>query len=238
MYGHIFTHPLLLGRSFVSHEPPPLRLTENTDSTLQLTYGSLRESHMEGKFVDGPASYRDRSGQIHELRHNQKVHLDASATSYHLPFLLPPQNTAKNLMTTDFSLGDRIMAGANTSNNKSPTTSTLSSLMQNISPPHPLPVATMMDNVAFQQQNQRYYDRSDENETSVLSTSLTALEVLQAARHRPEILDHDHHGPRSMPTLPRPQREQGLPPPPVAIPTFLSQDDDEDNHDVFELDME
>ena len=217
-----------------------MRLTENTDSTLQLTYGSLRESHMEGKFVDGPASYRDRSGQIHELRHNQKVHLDASATSYHLPFLLPPQNPSNTLGATDFSLGDRILAGTTTSNNKSPTTSTLSSLMQNIPATHPLPAATMMDNAAFQQQNQqRYYDRCDENETSVLSTSLTALEVLQAARHRPEILDHDQlGGPRSMPTFPRPQREQGLPPPPVAIPTFLTQDDDEDNHDVFELDME
>lgn len=243
------------------HQPPPMRLTENTDSTLQLTYGSLRESHIEGKFLDGPSSYRDRSGQIHELRHNQKVHLDASATSYHLPFLLPPQNSGPAWKATDLSLGDRIMAGASTSNNnKSPTTSSLSSLMQSISPPLPLSAAVatsssttstmIMDHHVIPQHNsQRYHDRSDDAETSVLSTSLTALEVLQAARHRSELLgcqdQHSGGGPRSMPsTLPHPSQQRGHDhhnnnnEPPVAIPHFLSHDDDDENHDVFELDME
>ena len=67
----------------LDHEPAPLSLEEGSrpsDATKRsgfasgqyrsTAYGSLRDSHSIGKFMDGPSSYRDgRTGDIHRLQH-------------------------------------------------------------------------------------------------------------------------------------------------------------------------
>ena len=78
---------------FRSHEMPPMSLTEGdrfhhdyyrhvasgTSSSNIESYGSLRESHQQGLFLDGPASYRDvRSGQIRPLDHRRRFSHGAS----------------------------------------------------------------------------------------------------------------------------------------------------------------
>ena len=145
--------------------------------------------------MDGPASYRDGEGQIHELRHNQHVRLNASLTSYQLPFLLPPQNSVSRAGvaataaaaaaagggTYGSSLGERIMAGAtNKKAINSPTTSTLASMMQGRTPPQ---LAAALPQPSYQglydQQQDDGYDTTDA--TAAFSTSLTGLEILQKA---------------------------------------------------------
>jgi hypothetical protein len=211
-----------------------MSLTENTDSNLHLTYGSLRESHLEGKFLDGPASFRDRSGQIHELRHHQQIRLDDSATSYQRPFLLPPMNNKGGTNELSFSLGERIMAGTSATN-KSPTTSSLSNMMQGLPTP-PSQVPSNMAAASAVQPHIGLYDSQDEHDTAVLSTSLTAFEVLQSARRRPDLLQNQHqeYDPPTSSNLPSFPES----PLPAGISSFLSQDEDDDAEDVFELDME
>mmetsp|Transcript_23439 Transcript_23439/g.32863 ORF Transcript_23439/g.32863 Transcript_23439/m.32863 type:complete len:437 (-) Transcript_23439:401-1711(-) len=47
------------------------------------SYGSLRDSHLQGRFLDGPASYRSAGdGRIHSLHRKRVVRFDDSATSY------------------------------------------------------------------------------------------------------------------------------------------------------------
>eukprot|EP00521_Asterionellopsis_glacialis_P008896 CAMPEP_0195285608 /NCGR_PEP_ID=MMETSP0707-20130614/3379_1 /TAXON_ID=33640 /ORGANISM="Asterionellopsis glacialis, Strain CCMP134" /LENGTH=444 /DNA_ID=CAMNT_0040345129 /DNA_START=142 /DNA_END=1476 /DNA_ORIENTATION=+ len=47
------------------------------------SYGSLRDSHLQGRFLDGPASYRSSGdGRIHSLQRKRVVRFDDSATSY------------------------------------------------------------------------------------------------------------------------------------------------------------
>ena len=161
--------------------------------------------------MDGPASYRDRSGQIHELRYSQQVRLDvSSSSSYHLPFLIPPQNSRLGVAgtvpgvhtTSESSLGELIMAGAtannhannanssntHSSNNKSPTKSTLASMMQGKSPPlmvNATPIVPPLTNptVYPHYEQQGLYDDDDAAAaaTGAFSTSLTGLEILQNA---------------------------------------------------------
>ena len=199
--------------------------------------------------MDGPASYRDRTGQIHELRHNQQIRLDATATSYHLPHLLPPLNTLSKFNDAgklESSLGERIRQGAtanNASNNKSPTTSTLASMMQGKSPPtipaDYLPLPT-----------QGLYDQRDGNDNSaVFSTSLTGLEVLQASQlciRQPDVSDRNNDvqrpssSPLYLPEEPFPLAPQDLRHIAVGDDQFFADDNDEEfhHHDVFELEME
>jgi hypothetical protein len=222
-----------------SHEPPPMTLPENMESYTALTYGSLRESHLEGKFLDGPSSYRDRSGQIHELRHNQRVNFDASATSYNLATLLPPQNTMSlhpNAPMEKFSLGDRILAGTSAAK-KSPSTSTLANMMKDA------PTATTFQpSVASFPAQPGVNDRYDPNDESsgALSTSLTALEILQGVKHYPDLLHDFFIKPYSAPVNLMPSDLHHLPAPPPVLPPYVIHDgDDEDHHqDMFELDFE
>lgn len=226
---------MLASRSFEMRKDslPPISLTDNVESSHELpSYGSLRDSHQEGKFLDGPASYRDRSGQIHALRHNQAVRLDDSATSYNPPLhamqqqqqhpvLLPPQNT----------VAERLMAASSSDNNKKPSartasattnTSSLSSMMQGNLPPQAMTTTIL--------RQEDHTSSSLAADDSMLSTSLTGLEILQSARGRTFL-----PGPASMPSfLPN----GGVPPPPPVAIEPLAATDDDDEEDLFELDME
>lgn len=58
---------------------PPIALTEGGQEEDSPSYGSLRESQLAGRFLDGPSSYRDKtSGQIKTWRH-QKVRFQSSS---------------------------------------------------------------------------------------------------------------------------------------------------------------
>lgn len=231
---------MLASRSFEMRQGslPPISLAENIDSSNgdELpSYGSLRESHLEGKFLDGPSSYRDHSGQIHALRHNQPVRMDDSATSYHAPAtltgLLPPQNSTKVDGMADWSRltpGERLMASSSENNKTTTTTtttttSTLSSMMmQGNLPPQAKTTTTMRHDTTT-------LGDADADD-GMLSTSLTGLEILQSARGR-QLLST---APASMPSF-LPNDGGGIPPPP---PVTIEQPDDDDEEDLFELDME
>lgn len=236
-------------RLFVASSLPPISLTENVDSSNNNgdelpSYGSLRESHLEGKFLDGPSSYRDHSGQIHALRHNQAVRLDDFATSYQAPAtltggLLPPQNsTAKVDGMADWSRltpGERLMAASSENNNNkttpTTTTSTLSSMMMQGNLPPQAKTTSIRHDTTRASLGDAAAAADDDG---MLSTSLTGLEILQSARGRPLLST----APASMPSfLPNSGGGGGgrIPlPPPVTI----DQPDDDDEEDLFELDME
>jgi len=78
--------PIQLTDHVESHLAPPM-----SASPISTPYGSLRESNLEGKFKDGPASYRDKeSGHIHLLKYN-------AGTGGML--LLPPENQLRKAAT-------------------------------------------------------------------------------------------------------------------------------------------
>ena len=143
----------------------------NTNSSTQKTvsYGSLRDSHLRGKFLDGPSSYRDsRTGTIHRIQQQQ----------HRVRFQGPASFTASSSTTTARSIGERLRQntqalvaakqppststkeeeGLSSATNTAPTTSTptttsaLSELMESCAsePQSVLPV------LPLQQQPQHY----------------------------------------------------------------------------------
>jgi hypothetical protein len=236
-----------------------MTLTEQSESGLLQSetpvYGSLRDSHLEGKFLDGPASYRDRSsGHLHPLRHNQQIRLDDSATSYHAPSSLASRLVVPSTQEgggmgdwTRLTPGERILKATTTtppSSAKPPTTSTLSSMMQG----DPLPqqqATTNNSSTATTTESSTassgglYHREPEEDANAVLSTSLTGFEILKAASQHPELL---HGRPtKSMPTYMPPSTGFMAQPPSSLSPQdhhhhqdYLDEEDD----DLFELDME
>lgn len=81
-----------LGKSEYLMQLPPISLSDDPyqttsggggDPPAEITsYGSLRESHQRGKFLDGPSSYREpRSGQIRPLDNRTRYQTSASVSS-------------------------------------------------------------------------------------------------------------------------------------------------------------
>jgi len=199
-----------------------MQLTEHVESHLaeetSTPYGSLRESHLDGKFLDGPASYRDKSsGQIHLLHYNTK---DMR--------LLPPQNHTLIPPPKTGMPGERMQSASSVANS---STSSLSTLLKGVTLPSPkLPAMQQPPTIALSSSfDPRYYDRQQENNDNMLSTSLTGFEVLKAARNHPKLLE---------------KKKSSVPEPPAFLtPSYddreeeEEEDDDHDDH-VFELDME
>lgn len=96
-YHQEFTHPLNGRGSSIPNAPylgslsssanqvsslPPMSLAGGEDAYYRsdppdaiLSYGSLRESHQRGRFLDGPSSYREpTSGRIQQLDHRLRFH--------------------------------------------------------------------------------------------------------------------------------------------------------------------
>jgi hypothetical protein len=249
-----------------SNIPPPMTLTEQSEAGLLQSetpvYGSLRDSHLEGKFLDGPASYRDRSsGRLHPLRHNQQIRLDDSATSYHAPSSLasrlvaPSTTLQKGGGMGDWSRltpGERILAATTTTPptaSKPPTTSTLSSMMQG--DPLPQQATTTKTNnnstatttaSSTASSGGLYHPEHEEDANAVLSTSLTGFEILKAASQHPELLQG--RPTKSMPTYSMPSTTGFMPQPPSSLSPQEQQhhqdylDEEDEDDDLFELDME
>lgn len=140
------------------------------------SYGSLRDSNSRGRFLDGPSSYRDKNtGDIRVLEHRVRFR--------------DGQNMAQSLPAS-MSIGERIMQSRlkkkeNTqSQDKPQPTSSLSALMDaSIDDHKPSPVQ-QREGTMQQPKNRTvtFYDEeySRSLPDNMLSTSLTALEVLQA----------------------------------------------------------
>jgi len=57
-------------------------LTTTATAAAKTSYGSLRDSHLQGRFMDGPSSYRDgRTGDIHRIQQN-RVRFGGAPSSY------------------------------------------------------------------------------------------------------------------------------------------------------------
>jgi len=76
---------LLIQVTLFPYSIPPITLTERGQESASPSYGSLRESQLAGRFLDGPSSYRDKSsGQIKKW-HTQKVRFQSSPSDGSTP---------------------------------------------------------------------------------------------------------------------------------------------------------
>lgn len=132
---------------------PPISLTEgDQEQVASPSYGSLRESQLAGRFLDGPSSYREKSsGQIKKWGSQQKVRFQSS----------PPGGTPGERM-------QEMRRQQTPPCQKSPSSSLSAMLMSSSSSQEGIPQSSFVDH--------EYSLQQDEN---VLSTSLTGLELLQ-----------------------------------------------------------
>jgi hypothetical protein len=163
------------------------RVEHTTLMEIHAGYGSLRDSHQKGKFLDGPASYRDgRSGQIKRLDHRVRFHASSAQPS--------------------ISIGERIQQARKKKeiekqqeqDQKEPATSSLSAMMDSVviqksedttcydgeKPTHVHAFAA--GDGAARAFGDFNFGAGEEEERNMMSTSLTGIEVLMAAnRLRP-----------------------------------------------------
>jgi hypothetical protein len=185
---------------------PPISLSDkdsnvyryNEDPPAEITsYGSLRESHQRGKFMDGPSSYREpRSGQIRRLDHRGRPPAGAGA------------GLSQSLQHNSLSIGERIQAAQKRRENEKQKqdetdaagTSTLSMMLngsshnpdspeeeattseleQFIIPPSTIAGVTPYQRSAFGDEDAEEYDKYDP--PTMMSTSMTAFEILHTSQ--------------------------------------------------------
>jgi len=186
--------------------PPPMAVTSTTaaagvmDPGPTPAYGSLRDSHSRGRFLDGPSSYRDgRTGDIRPRTLGRpRVRFDQNALSQGTG----SANIASlSTSTPTISIRDRMMqarkqrqtASQTTNGNdqsavvssnqthdgppKEPTSSLSAILSASDSlPPQQEPEAT----TSIQPLERPFYEE-DNGDSFMLSTSLTGLELLQSS---------------------------------------------------------
>eukprot|EP00934_Nitzschia_sp_Nitz4_P004446 Nitzschia sp. Nitz4//scaffold1_size375055//317592//318887//NITZ4_000328-RA/size375055-processed-gene-0.465-mRNA-1//-1//CDS//3329541201//4436//frame0 len=139
-----------------------------------VSYGSLRESHQQRRFLDGPSSYREpSSGRIRQLEHRTRFQ-NNDAT--------PPQ----------MSIGERIQQArsqkqAKENSTESGVASSLSVLMDEASktpefkPTDPVKVMPLIHHVPYRSTFGESSIQQECDSPSMLSTSLTAFEVLRSS---------------------------------------------------------
>jgi hypothetical protein len=173
--------------SYQNMLPPPMELSEQPAAGGQIyadqgtSYGSLRESNVRGRFLDGPSSYRDKgTGDIRSIQHRVRFR-DNSTISSSAP-------------SHSISIGERIMrsrkmqAKNEVDKPSEERTSSLSAMLEStdgsgVTDPdmlnHSLGVSAMK--APGNQLPTAFYDDESEDRLSsnMLSTSLTGLEVLQ-----------------------------------------------------------
>lgn len=196
--------------------PPPMTLNDapplsgsvrlapeqsTTTSATTTSYGSLRESNMQGRFFDGPSSYRDsRTGDIRRLE--QRVRFSSSQQGEE-----ESSETAQQQPESNLSIRERMKQARDKKANDAEATATnkpTSSLAamfdgtkQNIIDTQQ-PSASEMAVDDFQSSTS-FLDSTPFYETTsmsalpsgALSTSLTGLEMLQRGLRLATIADHD-----------------------------------------------
>lgn len=163
------------------------------------SYGSLRDSHMRGRFLDGPSSYRDkRTGDIRSVQHRVRFRDNTTIAS--------------SAPSHSISIGERIMLsrkrqtkkGAENSNED--RASSLSAMLEGTDDGDTASAASGGQQaqmllapigVPLNQEPSTFYeeDRESQYSSNMLSTSLTGLEVLQrAVRFEPDPKDVANDG--------------------------------------------
>jgi hypothetical protein len=175
--------------------PPALKLTEQMrdgarsgSSALRTgktaSYGSLRDSHLRGKFLDGPHSYRDgRTGHIHRLQQQQQLSLQFQEGA-----------GGADVSEQSLSIGERLLQSRerqrDRTQDKEPTSSLAAMLEASDSatlagtgqaPVSSSPHVHFTDDTLFAREHDWFGRDSDlpAEQSFMLSTSLTGLEVLQ-----------------------------------------------------------
>jgi hypothetical protein len=155
-------------------------------------YGSLRESNLMGRFMDGPSSYRERrTGGIVQLRNRSQF--DGTSSSYSAS---ATASTSKP--NNPVSIGDQIMMHArrrqdSIENEAQQPSSSLAAMLEsstledqpasgNASTPGDLTfIAASVQHV--EEAPASVFGEADSVEPDVISMSLTGLEVLHSLRH-------------------------------------------------------
>lgn len=176
-----------MSRSEIFLSLPPMNLSmgsvEEPLMDIHDGYGSLRDSHQKGKFLDGPASYRDgRSGQIKRLDHRVRFHASSAQPSISIGERI--QQARKNKEIQKKKEQDK----------KEPaTTSSLSAMMDQVvrksddttdgseKSTHHVHESAAPDGAAGAFGDLKNFGAGDEDEPNMMSTSLTGIEVLMAA---------------------------------------------------------
>jgi len=174
---------------------PPISLSdENANYHLgeppsEITsYGSLRESHQRGKFLDGPSSYREpRSGQIRRLDH--RLRAGPSMSTSHQPPLSIGERIEQAQRQKKEETGDVVDAGGasrlammmdKASKNDSDTQRGEEiSELDSFNLAAAAPSAASHELSAFDTDEIENYDKFDP--PNMMATSLTAFEVLHAS---------------------------------------------------------
>jgi hypothetical protein len=173
--------------SYQNMLPPPMELAEQPAAGGQVnadqgtSYGSLRDSNVRGRFLDGPSSYRDKgTGDIRSIQHRVRFR-DNSTISSSAP-------------SHSISIGERIMrsrkmqAKNEADKPSEERTSSLSAMLEStddsgiVAPDVPnQSLGLSAVKPPANQQSTAFYDDESEDQPSsnMLSTSLTGLEVLR-----------------------------------------------------------
>jgi hypothetical protein len=212
--------------------PPPAASTDNSEQAHveAIAYGSLRDSHNRGRFLDGPCTYRDPiTGDIRRLAHRAGYRDQSSkrdSNSDPVPSSLPnyalsiadriqlsrrlqqqshlEQLDSAMAISGESNSRETSDAAASTSNQPTPTTSSLSLILQQSTPTmnntshppyqppavmEPLDLPSSRWSTMKESQNNlgrtpTFYDHElrQSSHSEVLSTSLTGLEILQHQR--------------------------------------------------------
>lgn len=178
---------LASGQDAYYHSDPPESISN---------YGSLRDSHERGRFLDGPSSYREpTSGRIRQLDHRLRY------LGRRQPELSIGERMERSMQLRSKKQGPEV-ASAEDTDGKQPATSSLSAMMDRISkssdtapsraesqdfPTNQLgqetliPVGTTVFDRTLLQEQQEDQMMLNEPPSMMLSTSLTAFEVLKTS---------------------------------------------------------
>jgi hypothetical protein len=200
-------HSMLLPAASLTRESAAATATAASYSAGMTTtgrtgYGSLRESNLMGRFMDGPSSYRERrTGGIVQLR-NHRGRFDRGTTSSATSGAAETDAAAaaSSMPSNPISIGDQIMMHArkrqdssDSSRNEAqqPPASSLAAMLESSTLEDPSSVPGIMpgDFVAAASVLQAedapasVFGAVDSDEPDVISMSLTGLEVLHSLRN-------------------------------------------------------
>jgi hypothetical protein len=206
---------------YLSHEIPQISLAEqhHFDPRTELLdsgtgvgeYGSLRESHQRGRFLDGPASYRDgRSGEIRPLNHGKRFSHSSVPASISIGERIQKARLQKEQLQKQQQQGGN--GGVNGAMNKqgaATAASSLSAMMDGVSktdakvessdasaglggtllqgskPPGVMMTAMVSSHDHRRDMVSDFQDDEEEEEDDgqgMMSTSLTGLELLRSSK--------------------------------------------------------
>lgn len=163
---------------------PPMALSDDFHDPPAdiMSYGSLRDSHQKGRFLDGPSSYREpRSGRIIKL--DRRVGYQAAPPAQSIGDRIRQAQKQKEIRKQQEK---NESAGGNTSS--------LSAMMNQVSQQQEnprsaqVPVTGGFSNMGVETQIPTFGGLDDDYDSPsmMMSTSLTAFEILKTSSFKPE----------------------------------------------------